>query len=636
MGQLAGAQSVRGTDRPAVGKSKGRTDKKAGKRRAPYKRAVFWAAVGLPILFVLWMGLLFYTLPNTAGEPIDLATFNAWLGAGEVEQIVLLDYDTRAVVVRDGEEHWLELPDNALYINTLVERIEQSGASLIVDQQELKGLLEPASLAVPALMLVLAFLLVFGLMRGGGGGAFVRSAAQRGASERPVTFADVAGTDDAIAEIREVRDYLMAPVRFEQIGAVPPRGILLVGPPGTGKTLLARACAGEAGVPFFSISGSDFNEMYVGVGAARVRDLFRRVRESAPAILFIDEIDAMGRIRGTQGQDERDQTLNQLLVELDGFHTSTGVVLIGATNRVDVLDPALLRRGRFDRRILVDRPDRGGRQAILDVHARSKRIDPSVSLAKLADQTPGFTGADLASVMNEAALLAARRHEGVITSFDIEEAIERLMSGSDGRVRVLSDREKFVVACHEVGHTVAAWALPDVGAVNRVSIMGSGRGLGSTHVITPEDRFVVDRAQLKAQIAVAMAGRAAEEVVVGQPASTSRDDLRRATGIARQMVCEYGMSEILGRRALGRPMSSEHLDDGRIEADYSGEVAAQIDREIGRFLDEGFEQAAEVIRTNRAVFDRVVELLVAQETLREPDLAPYARDVHPPGRPTRG
>lgn len=602
------------------------TTRKLGGSRPLYKRAVFWAGLGFPVLMALWVGLLFFTMPPTPGDEIELRTFNTWLEAGSVEQVLLLDVDNRAVVTRQGQEHWLPLSQNPLSLNRFVERLEERQVTFRVDQQVFKRLLLPATYAVPALMLVVALLFTFALMRSGGG-SFGRSAARRGVGNRPLTFADVAGTDEAVAEIREVRDYLVAPKRFEKIGAEPPRGILLVGPPGTGKTLLAQACAGEAGVPFFSISGSDFNEMYVGVGAARVRDLFRRVRDSAPAILFIDEIDAMGRIRGSQGQDERDQTLNQLLVELDGFHRSTGVVLIGATNRADVLDPALLRRGRFDRRILVDRPDRAGREAILAVHARGKRLDPSIDLHKLAAETAGFTGADIASVMNEAALLAARKKGSVITPFEIERSIERVMSGSEGRVRVLSDTEKHAVACHEVGHALAAWALPDVGSVTRVSIMGAGRGLGSTHMVTAEERFVIDRGQLEEQLAVIMAGRAAEEVALGSPSSGARDDLRRATAVARKMVCEYGMSKVLGRRALGRPMSSEHLDDGRLEADYSGEVAAQIDKEIARLLDEGFERAAGIITAHWGVFDQVVKLLVEHETLRELDLVPFAEQV---------
>ncbi|MDQ6838981.1 MAG: ATP-dependent zinc metalloprotease FtsH [Actinomycetota bacterium] len=451
----------------------------------------------------------------------------------------------------------------------------------------------------------------------------------------------MAGADEAVTEAREVRDYLLDPKRFTGIGAEAPRGLLLVGPPGTGKTLLARAVAGEAGVPFFSMSGADFVEMYVGVGAARVRDLFRQVRDRAPAILFIDELDAMGRTRagggsGAVGQDERDQTLNQLLVELDGFDRDTGVVLIGATNRPDVLDPALLRRGRFDRQIVVDRPDRLGRLAILEVHGRTKTLAPSVDLGRLATETPGFTGADLASVLNEAALLTVRRGRSSIDQEDLEEAVERILSGSEGRTQLLTPADKRSVAFHESGHALLGLALPAAGPVRRVSIVGRGHSLGSTRTVPEEEKVVVTQLDLEQQLAYLMAGRAADELVAGQATTSCKDDLRRATDLARRMVCELGMSEGLGRRALGRPVAGHFLGDDRIDPDYSAELASAIDVQIGRLVDEGFERASRVLSLNRGLLDEVAELLVRRETLREPDLAPYADRLQRPGSPSNG
>jgi cell division protease FtsH len=587
------------------------------------RRAVFWVALCLPAILILYIGILIYMLPREGGEEVSLVRFYEMGQSGQIDSAVVLNHDARVLFVGDDKRYWVELPSSAEYMDRFINDALERKLPLDIDQQEAKLLVEPLTYIVPALLIVCAFLLFFLLMRSGSS-PFLKAAARRGKTDRPVTFADVAGIDDAVAEIREVRDYLLKPKRFAEIGAEAPRGILLFGPPGTGKTLLARAVAGEAGVPFFSISGTDFVEMYVGVGAARVRDLFRQVRERAPAILFIDELDAVGRTRAggaTAGQDERDQTLNQLLVELDGFDRGSGVVLIGATNRPDVLDPALLRRGRFDRQIAVDRPDRRGRLAILKVHVQGKRLDPSVDLGRLAAQTAGFTGADLANVLNEAALLAARRGAPRITESELEQAIDRTVAGSEGQARLLSTEEKRAVAFHEAGHAIMTWALPHGRPATRVSIVGRATALGITLRVATEDKFVVALDELEDELAVMMGGRASEELVLGQPMSSSKDDLRQATRLARRMVCELGMSPALGRRALGQPVTGPFLGDEKLEPDYSSDVASEIDREIGRLLDEAFRRATDVLVRNRSTLEELAAALVERESLREADLA---------------
>jgi cell division protease FtsH len=593
----------------------------------------------IPALIALYAGLLWYTLPASPGREIGITEFRNLGVAAGIQDATLRSEDNRLEFVRNGQRYWVALPTKSNFLDSFLSDTLARGIPVRVDQQKGKQLVQPATFVVPALIVVSAFLLFYLLMRSNASSPFLKAAARKGAADRPVTFADVAGADEAVTEAREVKDYLTDPRRFTDIGAEAPRGVLFVGPPGTGKTLLARAVAGEAGVPFFSMSGADFVEMYVGVGAARVRDLFRQVRERAPAILFIDELDALGRARQgstTSGQEERDQTLNQLLVELDGFDRQTGVVLIGATNRPDVLDPALLRRGRFDRQIVIDRPDQVGRLAILEVHARGKRLDPTVNLAALATDTPGFTGADLASVMNEAALLTARRARSVITHDELDEAVERILSGSEGRTVILSPGEKRAVAFHEAGHALVAMALREGGLVRRISIVGKSRVLGSTRVTPEGEKAVVAKSELEHRLAFMMGGRAADEIVLGQATTSSKDDLRLATDLARRMVCELGMSDALGRRALGRPLGSAFLDDGRIEPDYSGEIANEIDREIGRLVDQAFQSASQVLVTNRATLDELANLLVARETLREDDLSAFARRMAASGaRPGR-
>jgi cell division protease FtsH len=605
-----------------------------------YRQGVFWVGMTIPVLLALYVVLLALSLPPQQGKKATLAAYVDSANAGTVSQAKLLSTDRRVLFEDGKQKFWMQLPDTEGSVHDFVTLTLDKKIPLDVDAQTLKALLVPASWIVPALVIAATFLLVYMLTKSRASTPFVRAAARRGAHGRRVTFADIAGIDDAVVEAREIRDYLVAPERFREIGAEPPRGVLFVGPPGTGKTLLARAVAGEASVPFYSMSGTDFVEMYVGVGAARVRDLFARVRESAPSILFIDELDAVGRTRAegaAVGQEERDQTLNQLLVELDGFDRATGVVMIGATNRPDVLDPALLRRGRFDRRILIDRPDRAGRRAILEVHARGKRLDPAVDLDRVASHTAGLTGADLASVLNEAALLSARRGRVAITAHEIEDALDRTIHGSEGRAQLLTPDEKRIVAYHEAGHAIVGLAFADAGPVRRVSIVSRGRALGSTDVVGQGEQQVVSRRELEHRMAVVMGGRAAEELVLESPTAGSGSDLRQATSLARRMVCEFGMSELLGRRVLGYPVSSSFLGSDRLEPDYSPEVATLVDREIGRLVDEGFELARRVLERNRARLDELAAALVDRETLREDYLAEVGRTLvaaEPPrGRP---
>jgi cell division protease FtsH len=494
---------------------------------------------------------------------------------------------------------------------------------------------------LPILVIVGLFFFLMQQMQGGGNRvmSFGKAKAKLVSKDQPkVTFSDVAGVDEAIEELQEIKEFLENPARFQAMGAKIPRGVLLFGPPGAGKTLLARAVAGEAGVPFFSISGSDFVEMFVGVGAARVRDLFEQAKTNAPAIVFVDEIDAVGRHRGAGlggGHDEREQTLNQLLVEMDGFDTRTGVILMAATNRPDILDPALLRPGRFDRHIVIDRPDLKGRESILNVHARGKPLGEDVSLAVLARRTPGFTGADLANVINEAALLTARRNKTSITMDEMEEAIDRVIAGPERKSRVISDREKKVIAYHEAGHALVSWALPNADPVHKVSIISRGRALGYTLTLPMEDKFLATRSELIDQLAMLIGGRVAEELVFGDPTTGAQDDLERATKIARKMVCEYGMSERLGPVTLGEKVDQPFLGrDLAAHPDYSDHVASEIDVEIRRLVDEAHEEAWEICTTYRAQLDSMVDVLIEKETLEKVEVERILAGV--PKRAPRG
>ncbi|HYT80629.1 MAG TPA: ATP-dependent zinc metalloprotease FtsH, partial [Actinomycetota bacterium] len=464
-------------------------------------------------------------------------------------------------------------------------------------------------------------------MQGGGNRvmAFGKAKAKVVAKDQPkTTFSDVAGVDEAVEELEEIKEYLENPAKFQAMGAKVPKGLLLYGPPGTGKTLLGRAVAGEAGVPFLSISGSDFVEMIVGVGAARVRDLFEQAKQSAPAIVFIDEIDAVGRHRGAGlggGHDEREQTLNQLLVEMDGFDTKTGVILMAATNRPDILDPALLRPGRFDRQIVIDRPDLEGRKGILRVHAKGKPLDQTVDLVVIARRTPGFTGADLANVINEGALLTARRGKPAITMLELEEAIDRVVAGPERRTRLISEREKKIIAYHEGGHALVAYLLPNADPVHKISVIPRGRALGYTLTLPTEDKFLVAREELIDELAMLLGGRVAEELMFGDITTGAQNDLDRATKIARQMVTEYGMSDRLGPLTLGQKSGEVFLGrDFASHPDYSDQVAFEIDSEIRALIDQAHDEALEILTEHRERLDRIAGALIEKETVEKEDL----------------
>lgn len=491
--------------------------------------------------------------------------------------------------------------------------------------------------------LLIGFLFFFMMSNAQGGNkafSFGRSRAKLQTDEVPkTTFADVAGSDEAVAELSEIKDFLANPPKYLALGAKIPKGVLLYGPPGTGKTLLARAVAGEANVPFYSISGSDFVEMFVGVGASRVRDLFNQAKENAPAIVFVDEIDAVGRQRGAGlggGHDEREQTLNQLLVEMDGFETNSSVILIAATNRPDILDPALLRPGRFDRQIPVERPDLKGREAILKVHSKGKPIAKDVDLLAFARRTPGFTGADLANVLNEAALLTARENQKTITNVSLDEAIDRVMAGPARKSRVMSEEERRVTAYHEGGHALVAHALPHTDPVHKITIMPRGRALGYTMVLPDEDKYSVTRNQLLDQLAYSLGGRAAEELIFHDPSTGASNDIEKATALARAMVTQYGMTEAIGAIKLGTDSSEPFMgrDYGHTR-DFSESVAATIDSEIRRLIENAHQEAFDILDENRSILDEMVVQLLERETLNKEEIAAiFAKVVAKPDRPS--
>ena len=495
-------------------------------------------------------------------------------------------------------------------------------------------------LLVPALLLGGFMWWLLSRMGGGRNGAmgFGRSKAKVGSKEMPdVTFDDVAGEDEAVEELQEIREFLSEPEKFRAVGAKIPKGVLLYGPPGTGKTLLAKAVAGEAGVPFFSMAASEFVEMFVGVGASRVRDLFDQAKENAPAIIFVDEIDAVGRHRGSGtggGHDEREQTLNQLLVEMDGFDANTNVILIAATNRPDVLDPALLRPGRFDRQVSVEAPDMAGRAAILKVHAKGKPLTDDVDLDLVAKRTPGFTGADLANVLNEAALLTARSNAHLIDNRALDEAIDRVIAGPQKRTRVMRDHEKRVTAYHEAGHALCAAAGAYSDPVTKVTILPRGRALGYTQVMPQDDKYSTTRNELLDQLVYAMGGRAAEEIIFRDPTTGASNDIEKATSTARKMVTDYGMTSAVGAVKLGTTENETVLGLNATNRDFSEEVAATVDAEVRSLLDAAHREAWEILTRNRAVLDQLAEELLSRETLLEKDLERiFAGVVKQPERP---
>ena len=516
-------------------------------------------------------------------------------------------------------------------LDTVADKAPAKGWNAVRPQSGALGAI--IQLLIPLLILMGAFYFVMRSMSGSRMmGGFTQSRAKEFNQERPdVTFADVAGEDEAVEELEEIREFLASPDKFHKVGARIPRGVLLYGPPGTGKTLLAKAVAGEANAPFFSISGSEFMELYVGVGASRVRELFERAKKNAPAIIFVDEIDAVGRHRGSGiggGNDEREQTLNQLLVEMDGFDERANIILIAATNRPDILDPALLRPGRFDRQIAVEAPDLKGREAILKVHAQGKPLTAQVDLRQIAKRTPGFTGADLANVLNEAALLTARSNMQFIDERAIDEAIDRVIAGPQKRTRVMNDHDKAVTAYHEAGHALAAAALNYTDPVTKVTILPRGRALGYTMVMPTEDRFNKPRNQLLDDLVYGMGGRVAEEIVFRDPSTGPANDIQQATKTARAMVTDYGMSDRIGMVKLG-DADTEAFGHGSGEAprSFSDETAAIIDEEVRRLLDNAMREAWRILSENRGVLDTLASRLLEEETLDEAQLREIFQDV---------
>jgi cell division protease FtsH len=579
------------------------------------------------VLAALWLFLSFATR-GPEPKKLSLPSYEASLSSGEVATATFRERDQKVVgKLLDGSKYELSYP--LQYQAQLTRDILRASnkVNLSTDPQK-------SSLFLTALFNILPIVLVLGVIiffmnqvQGGGNRvmSFGKAKAKVVSKDEPkTTFQDVAGVDEAVEELEEVKEYLENPAKFQAMGAKVPKGILLFGPPGTGKTLLARAVAGEAGVPFFSISGSDFVEMFVGVGAARVRDLFEQAKQSAPAIVFIDEIDAVGRHRGAGlggGHDEREQTLNQLLVEMDGFDARTGVILMAATNRPDILDPALLRPGRFDRQVVIDRPDLEGRKGILRVHARGKPLDPSADLDVIARRTPGFTGADLANVVNEGALLAARRGKKEITIFELEEAIDRVVAGPERKTRLISEREKRVIAYHEAGHALVAYLLPNADPVHKITIIPRGRALGYTMTLPLEDKFLIAREELIDELAMLLGGRVAEELQFGDMTTGAQNDLDRATKIARQMVTEYGMSDRLGPLTLGQKQDQVFLGrDFASHPDYSDQVAFEIDSEIRQLIDRAHDEALEILTEQRGKLDVIAATLIEKETIEKEEL----------------
>jgi cell division protease FtsH len=560
---------------------------------------------------------------------LTLSEFEQKVENGDVHKVTIKDKSHEVKGELDnGEKFKVAYPQElADELTTTLSKAKPS-IDITVDQQQESVWSSLLFSLLPTLFIVGMFFFLINSMQGGGSRVmqFGKAKARQVSKDDPkVTFADVAGCDEAVEELQEIKDFLQNPTRFHAIGAKIPKGVLLYGPPGTGKTLLARAVAGEAGVPFFSISGSDFVEMFVGVGASRVRDLFEQAKTAAPSIIFVDEIDAVGRHRGAGlggGHDEREQTLNQMLVEMDGFDTRAGVILIAASNRPDILDPALLRPGRFDRQIVVDRPDLEGRKAILNVHAKGKPLEPNVRLDVLARRTPGFTGADLANLMNEAALLAARRNLTLIGHAELEAAIDRVMAGPERKSRLMSEQEKLTIAYHESGHALVGHVLQGTDPIHKVSIVARGRALGWTLALPLEDKYLHTRSELADSMAMLLGGRTAEELVFHEMTTGASDDIERATDIARGMVTQYGMSDRLGPQQLGKVKGEVFLarDMGH-EADYSAEVAGVVDAEVRALIDTAHDRARAILEEHRTTLDALASTLVEKETLDDTDLA---------------
>ena len=582
----------------------------------------FFKSAAFPILLVILLAFFAQSLffGGRGNQELTFNDFQTAVSAGQVKDVTVKTKDyivqgTLTTTDKKFEIGWAEpfpmfqyLVDNNVKFGTDVQKSSMWSSVLTT--------------ILPTLLMVVFFIFLMNQMQGGGSKvmSFGKSRAKRMAVDQPkITFKDVAGVDEAVEELEEIKDFLENPKRFQALGARIPKGVLLFGPPGTGKTLLARAVAGEAGVPFFSISGSDFVEMFVGVGASRVRDLFEQAKQNQPCIIFIDEIDAVGRHRGAGmggGHDEREQTLNQLLVEMDGFEANESIIIMAATNRPDILDPALLRPGRFDRQIVVDRPDREGRKAILAVHAKGKPLAPGVTLDILAAQTPGFTGADLANLVNEAALLTARKRKRVIDMEELEESVLRVIAGPEKKSRLLSEEEKLITAYHETGHALVAHYLPNADPVHKISIISRGQALGYTMTLPTEDRYMTRKKEILDKLSHGLAGRVAEEIRFDDITTGATSDLQRVTETARRMITQYGMSEKLGPLTFGHDPGQPFLGrDYGMGQEYSDETALQIDMEIRRVVDEAYGTAKSLLLEHRDQLDQISLLLIEKETI---------------------
>jgi cell division protease FtsH len=600
---------------------------KEKKKTRPF---LLYVALGL----LIFIGVQQYNQTINEPEASTFSEFKELINNGEVVEATIKE--------QSNTVHFKTKNDDKVFQTEYPEGFEGEIFQILVDQNivlttdtEPAGFQEYFIAFLPWLFIAGFMFFMFSQVRSNGNQVmqFGKSKAKEVDEQLPkVTFKDVAGAEEAKEELEEIKEFLKSPEKFNNLGAKIPKGVLLVGPPGTGKTLLARAVAGESEVPFYSISGSDFVEMFVGVGASRVRDLFKKAKESAPSIIFIDEIDAVGRMRGAGlggGHDEREQTLNQLLVEMDGFESNQGVILMAATNRPDVLDPALLRPGRFDRQVIVDRPDLNGRTEILKVHAKDKPLAKNINLKTVAKQTPGFTGADLANLLNEAALLTARKNKKKVSIQDIENSIDRVLAGPEKKSRLMSDQEKLIIAYHETGHALVGWALPNADPIHKVTIIPRGRALGYTQALPEGEKYLTSKAELKDRLAMLMGGRVAEEIIFADPTTGASNDIEKATEIARKMVMEFGMSEKLGPMLYGKGSNEVFLgrDYGR-QQDYSDEVASSIDDEVKSLLSDAHIIAGKILKKFKKQMEIMVKVLIEKETIDRDEVAKIFKSVN--------
>ena len=600
------------------------------KEKKKTKPFLLYVALGL----LIFIGVQQYNQTINEPEASTFSEFKELINNGEVVEATIKE--------QSNTVHFKTKNDDKVFQTEYPEGFEGEIFQILVDQNivlttdtEPAGFQEYFIAFLPWLFIAGFMFFMFSQVRSNGNQVmqFGKSKAKEVDEQLPkVTFKDVAGAEEAKEELEEIKEFLKSPEKFNDLGAKIPKGVLLVGPPGTGKTLLARAVAGESEVPFYSISGSDFVEMFVGVGASRVRDLFKKAKESAPSIIFIDEIDAVGRMRGAGlggGHDEREQTLNQLLVEMEGFESNQGVILMAATNRPDVLDPALLRPGRFDRQVIVDRPDLNGRTEILKVHAKDKPLAKNINLKTVAKQTPGFTGADLANLLNEAALLTARKNKKKVSIQDIENSIDRVLAGPEKKSRLMSDQEKLIIAYHETGHALVGWALPNADPIHKVTIIPRGRALGYTQALPEGEKYLTSKAELKDRLAMLMGGRVAEEIIFADPTTGASNDIEKATEIARKMVMEFGMSEKLGPMLYGKGSNEVFLgrDYGR-QQDYSDEVASSIDDEVKSLLSDAHIIAGKILKKFKKQMEIMVKVLIEKETIDRDEVAKIFKSVN--------